>query len=258
LDEALACGLDYDVVSICTPTANHAEALERLLAGPQKLVFCEKPLTNDLAAAEALVSRYRVANKHLAVDFTRRWDPAMGALKAKLDARSTGDVQFAVAHYTKGILHNGSHMIDLLQMLLGPLSLLGGVSARPVDTPHDLSVDAVLASDSGVRIHLIAADANNFDLFELHLVTQQARFSVIESGFHTSCALRERVPHYPGYYQLGTATVTPTGLSTALLGAAENIANTLMGTAKLLSDGDSALAGQRLCHQLYAAACQAK
>jgi predicted dehydrogenase len=258
LDEALASGLDFDVVSVCTPTANHAEALERLLAGRHRLVFCEKPLTNDLAAAEALVSRYRGANKHLAVGFTRRWDPAMQAIKARLDSRALGNLQFAVAHYTKGLLHNGSHMIDLLQMLLGPLSIQGGVSGRPLYAPHDLSVDAILASQSGARVHLIAADAHEFDLFELHLLMQRARLSILDSGFRTSLAMREQDPCFPGHYRLGATTVEPTGLATALLEAVKNIAGVLNGTAELQSDGASALSGQRLCHQLYAAATDAR
>ena len=167
LDAALAAGMSFDVVSLCTPTPNHAAALESLLTGPQRLVFCEKPLTDDIATSEALTRRYADAGKLLAVDYTRRWDIKLVELADKLAAGTFGGVQFVVAHYTKGVLHNGGHLIDLLHMLLGPLSIASVLRVQPTENPADPAVDALLRGANDVPVYVIAADFRSFELFEL-------------------------------------------------------------------------------------------
>ena len=43
-------GLDerFDVISICSPTVNHAKDLDAALCLKPKLIFCEKPVTSSL------------------------------------------------------------------------------------------------------------------------------------------------------------------------------------------------------------------
>ncbi len=250
IEEALHAGLAFDVVSLCTPTHHHAAALEKLVAGPQRLVFCEKPLTEDFRTAEILARRYVEAGKFLAVDYTRRWDRKMVETTQRIASGSFGEVQFAVAHYTKGILHNGIHLIDLLHMLLGPLSVAAVLRARPTADPADLDVDAVLCCVNGAPVHLIAANWRSFELFEVQLVTQNSRIIVAQGGFVVSIEHREEDLRYPGYYGLGRACVTPTGLSHAMLEAVGNIAEVLSGRAALACDAQTALIAQRLCTEL--------
>jgi predicted dehydrogenase len=250
LDEALDAGLPFDVVSLCTPTNQHAAALERLLTGPQRLVFCEKPLTDDLETAEVLARRYFEAGKFLAVNYTRRWDPVMAETAARIASGSFGPVQFVVAHYTKGILHNGGHLIDLLHMWLGPLSIITVLRAAPTADPDDPAVDAVLRSANDAPVYLIAADWRSFELFEVQIVTHRCRIILSQAGFSISIQTREQDIRYPGYFRLIENRPTSTGLNGALLEAVHNFADVLDGRATLACDAQTALAAQRLCVEL--------
>lgn len=250
LEEALAASLSYDVVSICTPTPQHAVALEKLLVAPQRLVFCEKPLTDDLAHAEVLLRRYAAAGKKIAVDYTRRWDSKLAEIAEKLAAGTFGELQFAIAHYTKGIMHNGGHLVDLLHMLLGPLTVETALRAQATADPGDPAVDALLYGKNDAPVYVIAADWRSFELFEIQIVTQSARIIIGDAGFTLSIQQREEDARYPGYFRLANVETAPTKLSQALLAAVDNIADVLAGHGRLACDAETALFAQRICAEL--------
>lgn len=65
---------DLDVISVATPTSSHAEiALAALAAG--KAVLCEKPLTDTLESARALVTAAQQSGRPTACGFENRWNP---------------------------------------------------------------------------------------------------------------------------------------------------------------------------------------
>jgi len=132
---------DVDIVHICTPNDQHLPALlAAMKAG--KHIYCDKPLTATLAEAEqvaALLPSYK-ATSQMALQY-RFW-PATLRAKQLIDEGRVG----AVSHFRGAYLHSGSvdrqrplnwkanadrgggvlndlgsHIIDLLQHLLGPL-----------------------------------------------------------------------------------------------------------------------------------------
>ena len=117
LPEALASGTRYDVISVCSPTPQHAADLRMILRVPPRLVFCEKPLAAGIKEAAALVAACRDAGTLLAVNYTRRWDPQVSAFKSALERGAWGPIRSVVGYYNKGVLNNGSHMVDLLQQV---------------------------------------------------------------------------------------------------------------------------------------------
>lgn len=65
---------DVDAVVVATPTPLHAEQAEAA-AQAGKHVFCEKPVSLDLARTYAVTDAVRAAGVHLQVGFHRRFDP---------------------------------------------------------------------------------------------------------------------------------------------------------------------------------------
>ncbi len=108
LDKCLEADTPFDVASVCVPTANHGAILERLLDTEVKAVFCEKPLTDDVAGSERLIKAYAEAGVLLAVNYLRRWDPSVVALRHEIESGEWGQVRTAMGYYTKGVLNNGS------------------------------------------------------------------------------------------------------------------------------------------------------
>ena len=79
---------DVTAAVVVTPTATHAEVIERLLDRPIP-VFCEKPLTADLPAAERLAAR---AADRLFVMDKWRYHPGVEALGAIARSGELGPV----------------------------------------------------------------------------------------------------------------------------------------------------------------------
>jgi len=237
----------FDVVSICSPTHSHYnDTLSALKLAPQ-LIFCEKPVCTSIELAEELVRRCKSARVHLAVNHNRRWDPDVVRLRDELASGLWGGVRSASGCYNKGVLNNGSHMVDLLQYLLGPLALLH--TGTPVHDYNceDPSIPAMLESASGVPVSLNCGHAADYSLFELELVTERGLLTMEDGGLCWRVRTAGSSPQFSGYRTLQPGNTVDGHYLHTMTGAAANIYATLTSGQKLASTGDTALEAQRLC-----------
>ncbi|KIL97193.1 oxidoreductase domain protein [Paramagnetospirillum magnetotacticum MS-1] len=242
--------IPYDVASVCVPTQYHAETLEALLTGPARLVFAEKPLTDDLERSRAIVRAYREAGKPLAVNYLRRWAPGLIKLKAEIEAGRWGSFIKGSAWYTKGLLNNGSHFLDLAAFLLGdlrPVARLGAINDGRSDDP---TLDVLVKTGHDAPLYLLGANANAYSIFEADLLFAEGRISLTDSGFHLVRRTVTRSSRFTGYSVLGPARGSDSGLGQAMLDAADNIARNLVDQTPLNSTGRTALVAQELCAAL--------
>lgn len=244
--------LGIEVASLCLPTEAHAAALARLLELPLRAVLCEKPLTDDVAENRRLVEAYEAAGRLLAVNYMRRWDPDLRALAHDLRSGRWGEVRAAVGYYSKGLLNNGSHMVDLVDLLIGPARLCTTLSSRVDWREDDPSIDVALACD-GVPVYLIAGDSRDYTLFELEIVAERGVISIEDSG----CVIRTRAAtdsdRYPGQRHLGPERQSPTGLERGMMAVIDNLHSAITMGEPLACDGRQALAVEGLCAEIRAA-----
>ena len=86
---------DVDAVIVGTPTDTHvALMLEAARAG--RAVLCEKPIDLDTGRAVEATDELTRLNGRVMVAFNRRFDPAVIALRAAIDAGEIGDVRQVV------------------------------------------------------------------------------------------------------------------------------------------------------------------
>lgn len=244
-------GSRFDIVSICSPTALHAKHVEAALRLGPKLIFCEKPLAPALADAERLVGRCEAEGVLLAVNHSRRWDPAVTALRDELRAGAWGELRSAVGHYNKGLLNNGSHMIDLLHFLLGgDLELVCAGPAAADFFEEDPTIPALLRGAGGVAVHLAAADARDYALFELELVASEAVIAMEEGGMSWRVRRAEDSRRFAGYRTPGLEERRAGDYGRAMANAVASIYEAVASAAALACTGRDALAAQRLCDQI--------
>ncbi len=247
----------FDVVSICSPTKSHFnDALRALDLSPQ-LIFCEKPICADIDLSEELVRRCEQANVQLAVNHNRRWDPDIVRLKSELIGGLWGRVRSANCKYNKGVLNNGSHMIDLLHYLLGPLTFLYAGSPLYDYSNEDPSVPAMLTSASSIPICLNCSDASDYSLFELELVTERGVVSMEDGGLKWRFRTADSSPQFPGYKALLPSTSVDGHYLHTMTAAVQNIYAAITSGQTLASTGETALEAQRLCHVISKGASKA-
>jgi len=255
---AAQLGGSFDIVSLCSPTAAHAPQLETALALRPRLIFCEKPVTPTLAQTAALVARCSRAEVPLAVNYTRRWAPDVQRLATELRHGVWGAVRSATGTYNKGVLNNGSHLLDLLHLLLGPMSVLHAGDAVADHWGDDPTVPALLQTADGVSVHLATAHAADAAIFELQLVCEKAVISMEDGGLRWRVRRVIDSPHFAGYRVLDRGVETAGDYLQATARAVDNLYQHLYHGQPLASTGHTALAAQRLCDDIRRRAATAE
>lgn len=255
VDEILDSGHQFDVVSICSPTSCHAHDLEVALRLKPKLIFCEKPFTSSLADSERLVEECLKSDVLLAVNHTRRWDPDVVKLQADMQAGNWGQLRSVVGYYNKGILNNGSHMLDLLHLLVGAMSIVK--VGKPVQDyfPNDPAVPVWLENTHGVPVHLACGHAEDYAFFELQLIFSHGVLTMEEGGMYWRERRAIDSATFKGYRRLDEGKRRNGEYPRAMLQAADNIYRAITYAEPLVSTGESALIAQRMCQQILEHAC---
>jgi len=164
---------DIDIIHVCTPNAMHKEqVLAALAAG--KHVYCDKPLCMDRAEAEEIEAALPGARGTHQMVLHNRFFPATMQAKALVDEGFLGEVLALRAAYLHsgsadpraplkwkldasvaggGVLFDlGSHVLDLVQHLVGTLSVVDC-------TTHIAYPERAAAGEPGRTVRVTAEDA---------------------------------------------------------------------------------------------------
>ena len=243
-------GHRFDVISICSPSDCHAYDIEIALQLKPKLIFCEKPITTSLPETEELVDECHKHNILLAVNYSRRFDPDILKLKVDMQAGRWGQLRSVVGYYNKGILNNGSHMIDLLHLLVGEMEVVK--VGKPIQdfTQNDPTVPVWLEDQQGVSVYLACGHAEDYSIFELQFVFSRGVLTMEGGGLFW----RERhvvdSETFKGYRVLNEGLRRAGEYPRVMLQAIDNIYWAITKGVPLISTGGSALEAQRLCEQV--------
>lgn len=244
-----------DVVSICSPTSMHHDHVIQAIELQPKVIFCEKPLTTDIVSSLAVVEACKAREIALAVNFSRQWDPSVEELIYQLQEGRWGIIRSVVGHYNKGILNNGSHMIDLLFRLVGDLELVTTTCSTLDFWDNDPTIAALLTARGGtVPVYLNPGHARDYAFFELEIVCEKGVVRMRSGGI--SWESREAHPsaEFTGYRTLDEAVLTPGRYMRTMTCAINDLYNFLATEVPIRSKGENAVKVQTLCTQIQRAA----
>jgi myo-inositol 2-dehydrogenase / D-chiro-inositol 1-dehydrogenase len=88
---AVLASNDVDAVAICSSTVTHAGLLA-LAASAGKAIFCEKPVSLDLAQLDQTLAALATAHVPLQIGFNRRFDPAHRSVRDAVQRGELGDL----------------------------------------------------------------------------------------------------------------------------------------------------------------------
>ena len=242
----------FDVISICSPTALHYEHALLALRLTPKLIFCEKPVCGDVMQTQSLAQRCSDQGVLLAVNHNRRWDTRVTRLRDQLSAGHWGAVRSVTGQYNKGVLNNGSHMLDLLHDLFGTLTLIDCGTPCFDYLESDPSVPVNLLSAAGVPIALTCGNASDYSLFELQVVTQRGVIAMEDGGLRWRTRLSASSAEFAGYRALDAGQTNQGGYLQTMANAVANIYKAVVSGEALASSGANALKAQQICQQILA------
>ena len=158
-----------NAVYIASPPGSHLK-LALLVAAARKPCIVEKPMARNLAESKAMADAFRAQGVPLFVAYYRRAYPRILRLKRLLDSQSIGsvlEVQYRFMSPRKAnsgwrvdasisggglFVDVGSHVLDLLDFVLGPLRRVSGTARGPPTGQTGMVEEFVKASfsfDSG-------------------------------------------------------------------------------------------------------------
>lgn len=166
---------EVDAIYIATPPAyHHVYTLDAAKAG--KPVYVEKPMAMNHQQCMEMINGCADAGAPLFVAYYRRALPRFLKIKALLDSQAIGDIRYVTARYSQTCLKPepvssglpwrvqpdlsggglfldvGSHTLDILDFLLGPIREVRGAAANQAKAyPAEDLVTAQFVFASGVH-----------------------------------------------------------------------------------------------------------
>lgn len=258
--DALIADPEVDAVYVATPPDSHRDYAVRV-ARAGKPVYVEKPMARTAAECEEMITAADRAGVGLFVAYYRRALPRFVAVKELLAAGRIGEVR-TVSVRNEGIgsadagwrvdprtsggglfVDLGSHALDLLDWLLGPIGEVSGAAANrgARHTGEDV-VTAHLSFTSGVQ----GVGVWNYDSFR-----HQDRIDVVGTAgaLRFSCFGDEPVRLLTGD---GPESITAPNPATVQLPLIQAVVDDLTGHGTSPSTGTSAVRTARVIDGLLA------
>lgn len=243
---------DFDLIVIASPTPVHADHLDWALSMEPKAVFCEKPLAAGYEPTLRLFYKASQRKVPLAINYTRRWQPDLHDLVEETRfSGEWGELLSAAGTYSKGIVHNGSHMVDLMMMFVGPLEVHSVGPALIDHWEDDPTVSAILtANNLSEPLHLVGSDSRAVTQFELTLNYELGEIAIRDGGMRIETRRVEDNPMVAGYRRLGEPTSVPGRYPEAMALAYDNMAATIARKAIPAWSDYNGIAAQAICEQI--------
>jgi predicted dehydrogenase len=239
-----------DVVSVCVPDKLHYETLITLAKKPAKFIFLEKPAVRTPTEANAVRALYHGLPTRVLVNYSRRFVPEVRKIKEAINEGSFGMFITGIGYYGKGLLHNGSHMVDLLQFLLGEVGEVEKIGETADFYDDDPSVSALLTMRSGGNFLLRHIDCRKFDVFELDLTFERKRIRICELGTVIEEYSVGENEVFTGYRTLNKYAEYSTDHRRAMSYAVANIRNNLDHGEPLACTLDESFDAVRTCSRI--------
>ncbi len=249
IEEAFDCGR-VDVAVVAVPDEYHYAVLKKLSHFPLQVIFTEKPITRTLEEAKDIIRIFRERHIGVAVNYTRRYVPEFDKIRNDIQKGVYGDYLTGTGYYGKGIMHNGSHLIDLLRFFIGEIK-----ATKPIDSVSDFyqddkSVSAALTLENNRHFFLQSVDCRMYTMFEIDLLFERKRIKIVDLGFKIEefDVLDSEV--FKGYKNIVKTVEKGTSLEYSLFNAAENIYNNLTNGQDLKCTDEDGYKALRTCIEI--------
>lgn len=231
---------EIDIVSICVPTHYHREIVAKIMealpgAGRLQLVLLEKPVAATMADTMAIATDLDSAGLACSVNYIRRFDRVLQSVKHIISSLEMGAAQQFRARYTKGLLNNGSHLVNLLRFYFGDISHWDILDSFQ-ECANDSTVSLFITFKNGVRGTIQGLKEECYSIFDLDVMLEQGVVSILDFGNRIEVMRVGSDTVYPSYRVLQREPVrVNTDLGNAVYHYLDNSINSLEGIEVLLS-----------------------
>lgn len=179
-----------DIVAVCIPTEFHYDYFSKLNLNC-KGIIAEKPFTDSIEKANSIKREYEAKKIPIAVDYIRRYEKNHQMLKTKFDNQEFGKIYHCTLTYTRGLVHEACHFIDLCNWWFG--KCLGGerLQIKPNSRQYKVIIDRD-ELDPTYAVHLTyrkcphvflrPSDGLIYKIFDIEIHTEKGIIKITEFG----------------------------------------------------------------------------
>lgn len=236
---------EYDFAIVATTSHTHFEIACHLIRSGIKFILIEKPVSLNSHDAKKLAKLARENKVKIWINHERRYHPRYQYVKELLSKGAYGKIEsvranvftsaknpgLAFSKFGGGpLLHDGTHAVDLLFWILGPLNLRAANVVRPTQKSIEDKATAWLVNKDQVDVFLDVAGGRDYFQFEIDIFTTKARLVLSNDGFQLFAS--DPSPLYKGFRSLRAKEwkkIPDRKRSNAFLGIYQEILNNVKG-----------------------------
>lgn len=209
----------YDIVSVASITTEHFNHLSRLLhRNDCSMILCEKPVVSTKEELSTLATLIHNSKKKILINLIRRYNNAFITLAEQVHRGDYGKNLGFQGVCTKGLLHNGSHLLGVLSHLLGPLHTIRAFNASLCH--GDVCGEFGISLEHGNGTVSVLSPCE-YSLFEVTLWFEHAVIKILDGGEIIEIYSKIPSPLYKGYFALEHRETIHTNLSQYALDSLE-------------------------------------
>jgi len=179
--DAMYAQIKPDVVAIAVPTRLHLETITTNLTYEPVGLICEKPLAENQAKAEEIVNLSKKYSCSILVNYFRRFEPGVLEIKRNIKAGIWGAPISATVWYSRGLVNNASHFVDLAHYLFGEISEIEIIRSGRQVLESDMEPDFRLKAGN-VELWFRAWPSEYYALNGFELLLERARLRYDNGG----------------------------------------------------------------------------
>ena len=173
-----------DVAVLATPPQHRLTIVEQL--GSLRTILVEKPLGTTVAEGREFLDYCAQRGILVQVNLPRRADETFRSLASGRLFDLIGKPQAAFGVYGNGLLNNGTHLVDVIRMLLGEIEAVQTAgsavpySAGPI--PEDMNPPINLQLYGGLVVMLHPIRFEHYREVSLDIWGEKGRLSILQEG----------------------------------------------------------------------------
>ena len=255
IEGASQSNLTPDIVIISVPTSHHYCCMQQVftLFKPQA-ILCEKPLAYKMIEAEKMAHLCKKNNAQLYVNYPRRSQPSVFVIKKRLASGKIKAPVRGVVWYSKGIMHNGSHFVNLLSFWFGQVINTSTIGKICELKSGDVDVDVIVDYKKG-SVLFRALNEDNYSHYGMELYAQNGRLSYDFGGRKINWAEANKSKIVPGYtYLSDQSEEIPSDMDKSQWHVVDQLAKSLNVGQGFVSTADDAIATLKVTGKIAAEA----
>lgn len=170
-----------DIIIVCAPTHQHLPVVSQAISQKPKVIICEPPLSYNMEDGLFMVTECLRNDIELIINHPKRFDPMHQQICLAIQNGLIGNITGGTLYYANGIFNTGTHILDLVRLLIGNPTAVQAFHESSLDHPDPTLSGRLVFSDKA-NLFLQAVDSHHYNMFEIDIYGTLGRIHLYDSG----------------------------------------------------------------------------